>query len=365
MIRANESLSPWLVAQLPTTWPEFEQPLWLLLLPGVAVLAIWWLRRKPVALRFPDTSMSTAINTPRGTFSRRCGALGRGLGLAAGVIALAGPRWPDPGSRVPTEGIAILLVVDVSNSMNEEDFVWQDKPMKRIQAMKQALRLFVAGGAGPHNQELPGRPQDLIGLVTFTRLPKSSCPLTLSHDALLQMLDREETNKGGHDFDTNIGDAIIWAIDRLNTSPVKQKVMVLVTDGEQGEIPGAPRPRQAAQLAAHFGIPIFTIDAGNEAATTGKTPADQIAAENRNNAKKTLQDIAKLTSGQYYGAADGKTLMEACGNLASQLDSLESEQIETWRRLQYFQGFAWLGGTSFVLWFVVLGLDLTLWRRLP
>src|SRR5437870_1233356 len=109
--------------------PELGQPAWLLLLPLVAVLMVWWLRRKAVALRYPDASVATEINTARGTVSRWGGAIGRGLGLTIAVVALGGPRWPDPGSLVPTEGIAILLVVDVSNSMNEEDFVWQDKPI--------------------------------------------------------------------------------------------------------------------------------------------------------------------------------------------------------------------------------------------
>jgi Ca-activated chloride channel homolog len=343
----------------------FDQPWWLVLLPGVALLMVWWLRRKPVALRFPDTSVVAAINTRRGSVARWGGALCRGLGLAAAVIALAGPRWPELGAAVPAEGIAILLVVDVSNSMNEEDFVWQDKPIARLKAMKRALHLFVAGGTGPHGEELPGRPNDLVGLVTFTRRPKSSCPLTLSHSALLQMLDREETNKGGHDFDTNITDAIFWGIDRLITSPVKQKVMILVSDGEQGEIPEVKRPRQAAQLAGHFKIPIFTVDAGNDAAAQGKTPAEQFAAENRRNAKKTLQDVAKMTGGQYYGAADGKELLEACAKLGGELDQFDREPIETLRRRQYWEGYGWFAGAALVLWCTVLGLELTLWRKLP
>jgi Ca-activated chloride channel homolog len=345
--------------------PDFDQPGWLALLPAVALLIAWWLRRKPVALRFPDVSVAAAINTRRGAVARWGGALGRGLGLAAGVIALAGPRWPDPGSPIPTEGIAILLVVDVSNSMNEEDFVWQDRPIARVKAMKKALHLFVAGGVGPHGEEVPGRHDDLIGLVTFTRLPKSTCPLTLSHDALLQMLDREETNKGGHDFETNVGDAIIWGIHRLNSSPVKQKVMILATDGEQGEISGALRPRQAAQLAGFYRIPIIALDAGKDNVNAGKTPAEQFAAENRRNAKKVLQEVAKMTNGQYYGAVDEKELLEVCAKLGSQLDTLEREPIETLRRRQFFDGYAWFAGAAFVLWLTVVLLDLTFWRRLP
>jgi Ca-activated chloride channel family protein len=348
-----------------SAWPQFGQPAWLLLLPVVPSLLWWWLQRRPAAVRFPDLQLVAALNTRRGAVARWAGVLGRGLALAALLVALAGPRWPDPGSRIPTEGIAILLVVDVSNSMNEEDFFWQEQTVTRQAAVKKAFRLFVAGGTGPHGETLPGRPDDLIGLVTFTRRPKSSCPLTLSHDALLQILDREETNKGGHDFDTNIGDALAWAVNRLNGAPGKQKVIVLVSDGEQGDIPGALKPRQGAQLAGHFGIPIYVIDAGNDAPLQGKNAADELAAETRRNAKKGLQDVAKMTAGHYYAATDGKTLLQACGHLGSELDRLEREQIETFQYSKYYEGFTWFGAAALLVWLTLAGLELTVWRRLP
>jgi Ca-activated chloride channel family protein len=348
-----------------SAWPEFSQPWWLLLLPAVPLLGAWWLRRPRAALRFPTVAIAASCNTRRGTIARWCGALARALALAAVLIALAGPRWPDPGSRIPTEGIAILLIVDVSNSMNEDDFVWDGKATTRLLAMKKAFRLFIGGGTGPQGEQLPRRSGDLFGLVTFTRRPKTSCPLTLSHDTLLQILDREEAGKGGHDVDTNIGDAIAWSVYRLNSSSFKQKVMVLVTDGEQGEIPGALRPRQAAQLAAHFGMPIFIVDAGNDVSTMGKQPAQELAVESRLNAKKAMQDVAKMTGGQYYLAADGKGLMEACVKLGSELDRIEREQFETFQYRKYWDGFAWFGGVAFVLWVGIAGLELTVWRRMP
>jgi Ca-activated chloride channel family protein len=347
------------------TWPDFEQPAWLLLLLAVPPLIVWWFHRKPVTLLYPDTSVASQINTRRDSIARWCAAGGRGLGLTAAVLALAGPRWPDPGTQVPTEGIAILLIVDVSNSMNEEDFMWHDRPIARIKAMRRALHLLIAGGDTPNGEKLHGRAQDLVGLVTFTRRPKSTCPLTLSHDALLQMLEREETNKGGHDYETNVGDAIAYGIHRLNSAAVKKKVMILASDGEQGEITDALRPRQAAQLAAHFGIVVFPLDAGHDVATPAKSQSDQFAAENRANAKKALQDVARMTGGQYYGAANGQELMEACSKLDSQLDTFEREQIETLRRRQYVDGYEWFIEAAFVLWFAVVGLELTIWRKLP
>ncbi len=349
------------------SWPEFEQPAWLLLTLAVPPLVVWCLRRKSAALRFPDIATAVAINTRRGTVARWAGALGRGLALVVLVLALAGPRWPDPGARIPTEGIAILLVVDVSNSMNEADFLWQGQPIPRIKAMKQAIRLLVAGEEGqrPGGEQLPGRPHDLIGLVTFTRWPKSSCPLTMSHATLLEILDREETNMAGHNFDTNIGDAIAWSVDRLRPASVKHKVIILVSDGEQGEIKDALRPRQGGQLAGNLGIPVMVIDAGNDAALKDKTPAGQPAADSRRNARQAMQDLAKMTGGQYYAASDSKALLEICDKLSSELDQIEREQIDTARRRKFVDGFAWFGGAAFMLWCTLMALELTVWRRLP
>src|SRR5262249_8715061 len=152
----------------------------------------WWHRGRPTALRFSDTTKLRIL--PRG---RSRAAVWGGVGLRttallALIVALAGPRWPDPGSRIPTEGIAIVLVVDVSGSMAERDFTWHGEPVRRIDAVKRALRLFIEGGDGPDSQHLEGRRTDLLGLVTFATVPESVCPLTLSHTVLVQMLEGEQ-----------------------------------------------------------------------------------------------------------------------------------------------------------------------------
>ena len=347
------------------SWPEFEQPGWLALLPFVVALVWWQLRRRPTALPFPDTSIAATMQTGRGRLARWAGALGRGLALAALVIALAGPRWPDEGSRIPTEGVAILLVVDVSNSMNEQDFLWEGAPMSRIQAMKRAFRQFVAGGSGLKDEAFPGRPNDLVGLVTFTRRPKNSCPLTLSHNALLDILDREESSKGGHDVETNVGDAIAWGIHRLNTANYKHKVMLLVTDGEQGAIPDGLKPKQAAHLAAHYDIPIVVIDPGNDAVLASKSSADKPAAESRIRAKETMIDVVSMTGGGYYAANDSNGLLDALTKLSERLDRFNRQEIETFRYRKYWEGYAWLISAGISLWCGLLMLEFTVWRRFP
>jgi len=188
------------------TLPEFANPWGLLLLPAAPLAAWRWLRRRRLALRFPDARALAGLPPGRSRRARLAGALLRGLGLAALVIALAGPRWPDPGTRLPAEGVAIQFVLDVSGSMAEPDFDWHGQPLRRIDAVKRAFRLFVEGGdaEGTH---FDGRPSDRIGLIAFARFPETVAPLTLSHGALLSLLDAEEPRTVPEEADTNVGDA--------------------------------------------------------------------------------------------------------------------------------------------------------------
>src|ERR1700683_4800421 len=102
--------------------PSFASA-WLLLLLPLAPLAAWaWLRRRPAALRYSDIRLVADLPPGRSRRARFGGATLRALGIAALVVALAGPRWPDPGTRLPAEGIAVVMVLDVSGSMGETDF---------------------------------------------------------------------------------------------------------------------------------------------------------------------------------------------------------------------------------------------------
>src|SRR5712692_6845171 len=161
--------------------PEFSQP-WLLLLTATVPVLVWrWLRRYRGALRYPGTAVLAELPAGRGRLARWGGAALRAAGLVLLIVALAGPRWPDLHTRIATQGIAIVMVVDVSGSMAEPDFTWGNERITRLEAAKRAFTLFVAGGEGLDGEHFEGRPDDLIGLVTFATRPESSCPLTLSH----------------------------------------------------------------------------------------------------------------------------------------------------------------------------------------
>jgi Ca-activated chloride channel homolog len=339
--------------------PEFAQPWWLLLLLLVPPLLWWWHHGRRAALRFSDTVTLRAL--PRGR-SRAAvwGGVGlRGAALVLMVVALAGPRWPDPGSRIPTEGIAIVLVVDVSGSMAERDFTWQGEPVRRLDAVKKVLRLFVEGGEAG-GERFEGRRNDLLGLVTFATVPESVCPLTLSHGVLLQLLEAEQPRAQLDEGRTNIGDAIAWGLHRLKAAGNRRKVMIVLTDGEHNVGKPALRPRQAAQLAGNFGVPIYTIDAGSDAPVKGPD-GEETSPAARLEAKKILQEVARMTNGGYFQAGDTKALLEVCGKI----DRLERREIVSFQYRRYEEAYAWVGLGAFVL---LLGLqvwELTRWRRMP
>jgi Ca-activated chloride channel family protein len=326
-----------------------------LLLPLGALVAWAWLRRPRTALRVPGLDAFVDLPSGRATRARRGGAILRGLGVAALVVAMAGPRWPDPGTRLTSEGIAISVVLDVSGSMAEADFPWRGATIPRLSAAKRAFRLFVAGGE-ENGVTLQGRSADEIGVVAFAVNPEDTCPLTLDHTTLLQLLDAEEP-RGVPDTGTNIGDAIAWGLNRLSAAGDRRKVLVLLSDGEHNVPAPALTPRQAAQIAANRGIPVYTIDAGGVAAPDAK-PED--VAE-RALGRKALESVATMTNGKYFAAHDAAALLTAC----AAIDRLERKPIESFQYRRYAEGYPECAGIALACFAAVLGLEATRWRRAP
>lgn len=345
----------------------FEHP-WYLFLLLLVPLVMWrWLRRSRPALRYSDTALLGSLPPGRSRLAYWGGALLRAVALVALVVGLSGLRWPDPerGQRFSTEGITIELIVDVSGSMAETDFDWQGERISRLEAVRRAFRLFVAGGEGPDGQRLDGRPDDLIGLVTFARRPDPGCPPTLSHSVLLKLLESAKPIGDPEEGRTNITDAVIMGLNRLQHAPTKRKVMVLLSDGEDN-VKGntaskeVDTPKKAAVLANSLHIPIYAIDAGGD----GGSPLEPAAVEagiKREDGIKTLKDLAKITGGQYFQARDTKSLLDVC----SQIDRLERAEIQSFQRHHFFHAFPWLGLLAFSLFVGVNALEMTVWQRLP
>jgi Ca-activated chloride channel family protein len=137
-------------------------------------------------------------------------------------------------------------------------------------------------------------------------------------------------------------------------------VLVLLTDGEhnQAQTRSGWTPRQAAQVAAGLGVPVHTIDAGK---TPGGAEASPEDAASREQAVATLTDIAAVTGGRYFAAADTPALVAACRTI----DRLERDSIASYQYRRYHEGYPWLAGAAFALFAVAGLLEQTLWRRLP
>jgi Ca-activated chloride channel homolog len=324
---------------------SFAQPEWLVLLLGVPLVMRSPQRR---ALRFPAAQALSHL--PRGRADRvpvmeavlRCAVV---MLLA---LAAAGPRVPDLKTRLPSEGIAIQFVIDVSGSMAVRDFS-PDESVSRLDAARIAIRRFVEA-----------RPSDTIGVTAFAAWPRTESPPTLNHSVLLTVLGRL-TPRSGVDAGTNIGDALADGLLRLQRSTPSRKVIILLSDGEHNVTPNDSdtplTPRQAAQLAANLGVAIHVIDCGGD-------PSRAISPEaqtQRRDGRTVLESVAGLTGGAFFIADDAAQLDTTLDHIAA----LETSPIIGFQYRRYREFDRWLGLVAMLIGMMLLILKLTIWRRVP
>jgi Ca-activated chloride channel family protein len=342
---------------------HLEEPryLWLLLL---LPLLLWrWLAQRRAALRHPTADLLARFPQGRGRLAFWTGTGLRVVALLCMIAALARPRWPDLKTRMVTEGIAIVMVVDVSGSMATRDFEGPDAPTSRLQAVKDVFRLFVEGGETAGGHRLEGRPTDLVGLVVFGTRPDTACPLTLSHSALLKALDEQLPRSVPGESETNVSDALVVGIHRLRHAGPRRKVLILLSDGEHN-VPAPPStwtPRQAARVAAGLGIAVYAIDAGGTGVSLAEAGAPAASVEAREAGIKTLRELAHLSGGEYFRADNTAALAE----VYRAIDSRERASIESFQYRRYHEGYPWLSLAGLVLFVTALLLEMTVWRRVP
>jgi Ca-activated chloride channel homolog len=214
---------------------------WVLFLLLLVPLVIRRARvRRFAALRYPLLDALRAVGTGGRTRWRWLLPALRGAAFALLVLALARPQLGRATSQVRTEGIDIMLAVDVSGSMLAEDFTVDGQRASRLQAVKSVVRRFLAG-----------RPGDRVGLVLFAARPYTQCPLTLDHGWLLQNLERAQI--GLIEDGTAVGSALATALDRLEAAEAKSKIVILLTDGQNNA--GKVTPLTAAEAAKNARLP--------------------------------------------------------------------------------------------------------------
>ncbi len=336
---------------------ELRDPLFLLA-ALLAPLVYWLAARLPGAVTY--SSLEIVDRAPRSLRARLSvlPALGLALATALLALALAGPRTGDATTKVSREGIAIVMVVDRSGSMQARDFVEGDVSVDRLQAVKQVFRDFVLG-----SDAVSGRPNDLMGLVAFARYADGLCPLTLDHGNLLAILDQVEIVSERSEDGTAIGEGLALAVERLRRHPAKSKLAILLTDGVNNA--GDVDPLRAAELARSFGIKVYTIGAGR----TGYAPIPVTGPGGRVRLQRayveidedTLRAIAEKTHGRYFHATNAEGLAQ----VVSEIDALERSEITEIRYLQYSAHYAGFVGAALALIGLSSLAGSTLLRRLP
>lgn len=313
---------------------RFENPWALLLLAAPPALFLWLRRRdRPAGVGYTATGDLEILGATFMTRLRAALPWVRLLVLALCVLALARPQWGQQVTRIYRDGIAIVMVVDVSSSMGALDLQIGDAPANRLDVVKETFRGFVEG----EGETESGREGDLIGMVTFARFGDNLSPLTLDHDALLLALDEIDIVQVPEEDGTAIGDALAMGAELLQRAGAKSKAMILLTDGSNNA--GATGPVDAAAAAKALGIRIHAIGAGTRGvAMTPVRQGDDATVMVPTQVfidERMLSDVAEATGGRYFRATDGAALRE----IYAEIDRLEKSTNVAEQYQRYIEGF--------------------------
>lgn len=329
----------------------FHDPLLLLLLVVIPPLVYWSFHRRGTS-QVLFSSLNTVKKLKPSFWQRYRYVLIilRSAAIVLLVIALARPQYGNEQTKVTTEGIDIVLAVDVSGSMLAEDFEIGGRRHNRLYVIKQVVKEFIQK-----------RTNDRIGLVVFAGRAYTQCPMTLDYGMLLQLLEKAEI--GMVEDGTAIGSGIGSSVDRLKNTKAKSKVIILLTDGRNNA--GEIDPFTAAEIARTFGIRIYTIGAGTKGLAPfpavdlfGNTVMKQVKIDIDDDA---LREVAKITDGRYYRATDTESLKE----IYSQIDKLEKTESEVTQYTEYHELFHYFLLPAFGLLLFELGMTKTKFRKIP
>jgi len=316
----------------------------LLLIPMIGWY-IWKLRKSQASIQLSSIEgFSKAPNTLR-TYLRHFPFILRIGAFTFLVIALARPQTTNKWSSSTTEGIDIVMSVDISSSMLAMDL----RP-DRLEAAKDVAASFING-----------RPTDNIGLVVFAAESFTQCPLTTDHAVLLNLL--KDVKCGMIEDGTAIGHGIATAVSRLKDSNAKSKVIILLTDGtnNRGEI----APITAAEIAKAFGIRVYTIAVGTigEAPYPVQLPSGgvKIGTQKVEIDEKILTQIAQVTGGLYFRATNNSALRE----IYQEIDQMEKTKMNVQEYSKKYEEYAFYAMIALALFLLELLLRYTLLKNIP
>lgn len=324
----------WVLALLPLVWL------------GGGVYAYVMRKRQLPSLRFSGTDSFQGFQFPLRARLRVLLPVLRLLAMSAVIIALARPQTSFDEEKVTTEGIDIVVAMDVSSSMLARDF----KP-NRLDAAKEVALEFI-----------DGRPNDRIGLVVFSGESFTQCPVTIDHTIVKNQL--KAIRNGLLEDGTAIGMGLATSVQRLKDSESKTKVVILMTDGVNNK--GLVDPATAADIAMQFGVRCYTIGVGTNG--TAYTPVAMDAqgqliydyAEVQID-EPILKDISKKTGGQYFRATNNQKLKD----IFAEIDKLEKTKINVSAYTHKSEKFLPFAIAALVLLLLEIILRQTILKSLP
>jgi Ca-activated chloride channel homolog len=328
---------------------RFANPEFLILLVVVPVMIYWYIKRNHVStstLRYSNLGIiKTVKKSPLKSFRHILFVL-RIAVIILLIVSFARPQAGQNEEEIITEGIDIILAMDISSSMLAEDF----KPKNRLEAAKVVGADFIKG-----------RQNDRIGLVVFAAQSFTQCPLTLDYGILLKFL--EEIDIGMIEDGTAIGMALGNCVNRLRDSSAKSKVVILLTDGQNNR--GELDPLTAAKVAKAFNIRVYTIGAGADG--NALYPVDDPFFGKRYVKMEVkidedlLKQVASETGGKYFRATN-KDKLE---NIYAEIGELEKTKIEVKEYTRYKELFLKYVLLALGLLVVELVLANTKFRKIP
>lgn len=332
---------------------HFANPGWFWLL--ILVPLPWLLERRRPRIAFPSFDGFPPSRRFGWVWLRALVPLLRGLALGALAVALARPQTVGGVTRIAGKGVAIIVALDQSSSMNTVDFPTErgTRLISRLEAAKQTFRQFAAG-----------RSDDLVGLVVFANYPDLACPPTPDHAFLQDTVESLHSAPPGDDG-TNIGDAIAWGLDALLDAPPTKKVLVLLTDGNNE--PAVPRPldpEQAAVLARDLGVTLHTIAVGRPGGIVSGVEEETklpLMAELAGPNLPLLRRLAEIAGGRCFAATDA----DALEHVFQTIDTLEKSPISGQLLTRYNEHYAPWVALALALLLLELILAHGRLRRLP
>ncbi len=326
---------------------EFASKNLLWLLTAIIPLIVWYVlyhRKMDAVLKTSGLKAFAGIPSSVRVGLRHMLFVLQMLAFALFVIALARPQKSNSWKTVDTEGIDVMIALDISGSMLAEDF----KP-NRLEAAKDVAIEFIAD-----------RPNDRIGLVVFAGESFTQCPLTTNHKELVRLfreVDSEMLADG-----TAIGMGLSSAVNRLKDSKVTSRVVILLTDGVNNS--GQISPETAAEIAKTFDLRVYSIGVGSKG--TAPYPVQTPFGTQYQNMEvkideSTLSAISEMTGGQYFRATNNEKLRE----IYQEIDQLEKTIIQEKQYTQKEELFFWFLFAGIVLLVVQLILRYTVFRQIP